>query len=113
MKYFKACAEADLSCEKPWVGLIDGVSVCVLLSAGGELFAFENKCTHEDKPLHRGKWDSALCQLTCPFHQAVFSLSENGAVKVGPALLPLQMLPHARREELGILQIYVGLDDED
>lgn len=113
MEYFKACTLAELSSEKPTAVTLDGVSVCLVLSAQGAVFAFENKCSHEDKPLNKGKWDSATCFLTCPFHQAVFALAENAVAKVGPAVLPLQIFPVERRQESGFQQIYVGLDSED
>jgi nitrite reductase/ring-hydroxylating ferredoxin subunit len=68
------------------------------------VFAFENNCNHADKPLLKGKWNKESYEITCPFHKAVFSLKEQGAVKVGPAIFPLRVFetfvkPHETTSE--------------
>lgn len=111
MKFFKVCLLSELLADKPKVALADGISICVVASTKGEIFAFENRCTHQDRPLANGKWDGISCLLTCPFHQAVFSISEKGAVKIGPAVLPLEIFPVEIKQEIEGAVIYVGLED--
>lgn len=104
----------DVESNKPLRLTVDGVDVLLLRDHDGKLYACENRCSHADKPLHRGHWQPESAHLTCPFHHAVFSLAENGAIKEGPTTLPLTMLPvDLRVEPPGGEVVYVGLDDAD
>jgi len=56
-------------------------SICVY-NLGGELFALENRCTHDDGPLCDGELDAELGVVICPRHGAEFD------VRSGDALTP-------------------------
>jgi 3-phenylpropionate/trans-cinnamate dioxygenase ferredoxin subunit len=63
------------------------IAVC---RANGELYAFENLCTHDDGPLDMGELDGF--EIECPRHLARFDV-RTGAVTRGPAFLPVETYP--------------------
>lgn len=71
-------AEAVTETE-PLSAEVDGCSVLVL-RCGEELFAIEDRCTHDGEPLAGGEVES--CEIVCPRHGARFCL------KTGEALTP-------------------------
>ncbi|WP_018872882.1 non-heme iron oxygenase ferredoxin subunit [Thioalkalivibrio sp. ALJ16] len=62
-----------------------------VFNLGGEYFAVENLCTHEDVPIADGEIDADDC-ITCPIHDAQFCL-RTGAVMAPPAEDPLTRFP--------------------
>jgi 3-phenylpropionate/trans-cinnamate dioxygenase ferredoxin component len=62
-----------------------GVFHCV----GGELFAIEDRCSHDDGPLAEGEFDQASCTVECPRHGSVFDL-RTGKPKSLPAYVPVE-----------------------
>jgi len=61
-----------------------GVFHCV----GGELFAIEDRCSHDDGPLAEGEFDQASCTVECPRHGSQFDL-RTGKPKSLPAYVPV------------------------
>ena len=47
----------------------DGEDVC-LINSGGNIYAIQEYCTHEDGPLHEGSLEGN--EVVCPHHQARF-----------------------------------------
>jgi 3-phenylpropionate/trans-cinnamate dioxygenase ferredoxin subunit len=113
MTEHRACLASEVLPSTPKVVRISGIPVLLCASATGELFAFENKCTHADLPLHKGPWDPVEACLTCPAHQAVFALREGGKPTVGPAVVPLELFPVRRAAGPGGEWIYVDLPEDD
>lgn len=99
MTFYKVCPLSDISMGKPKKYTVDGVDILIVKSADERIWAFQYFCSHADKPLLAGKWDPQTAQITCPVHQAVFALSENGAVKAPPAFVPLEVYPVEIRKE--------------
>ena len=62
-----------------------GVFHCV----GGELFAIEDRCSHDDGPLAEGEFDQASCTVECPRHGSLFDL-RTGKPKSLPAYVPVE-----------------------
>ena len=93
--------------------VVDGLSVLLVRDSAGLVFAFENKCSHADKPLEKGRWDPETREMLCPFHKAVFDVASGGAVKVGPAFVALQIYPVEIRQQAGHAVVFVGVDCED
>jgi 3-phenylpropionate/trans-cinnamate dioxygenase ferredoxin subunit len=61
-----------------------GVFHCV----GGEMYAIEDRCSHDDGPLAEGEFDQASCTVECPRHGSVFDL-RTGKPKSLPAYVPV------------------------
>ena len=51
-------------------GVYVGVYNC-----GGELYAIEDRCSHDDGPLCEGDWDEDTCRVVCPRHGSAFDLA--------------------------------------
>ena len=49
------------------------VSVCVY-NLDGELYALEDRCSHDDGPLCEGEWEEDTCRVICPRHGSAFDL---------------------------------------
>ena len=61
-------------------------------NCGGELFAIEDRCSHDDGPLCEGLWDEGDCRVVCPRHGATFDL-RTGAALTLPAYQPVRTFP--------------------
>jgi 3-phenylpropionate/trans-cinnamate dioxygenase ferredoxin component len=70
----------------------------------GELFAVEDRCSHDDGPLCLGGWDEEDCRVVCPRHGAAFDLRSGRALSL-PAYLPVRTFPV--RVEDGIVKVEV------
>lgn len=68
---------------------LDG-QIVTIAREGGELYAFQEFCTHRYGPLSEG----AVCdgRVQCPWHRSVFDL-RTGHVIQGPAKVPLRTFP--------------------
>ena len=67
-----------------------GGTILVIVRHAGELFAFQEFCTHRQGPLSEGTY--ANRQVTCPWHCSSFDM-KSGAVKSGPAKEPIKVFP--------------------
>ncbi|MEO7197007.1 MAG: non-heme iron oxygenase ferredoxin subunit [Solirubrobacterales bacterium] len=67
---------------------IDEVEIGVF-NCGGELFAIEDRCSHDDGPLAEGEFDQATCTVECPRHGSQFDL-RTGRPKTLPAFAPVE-----------------------
>ena len=74
-------------------------------NCGGELYAIEDRCSHDDGPVCLGVWDEEECTVTCPRHGAQFDLKTGKALSL-PAYLPVRTFPV--RVEDGTIKIDVG-----
>ena len=70
-----------------WEDLEIGVFNC-----GGELFAIEDRCSHDNGPLAEGEVDFEQCRVECPRHGALFDL-RSGKPKTLPAYAPVDIFP--------------------
>ena len=61
-------------------------------NCGGELFAIEDRCSHDDGPLCEGDWDEDLCRVVCPRHGSMFELSTGRPISL-PATEPVDTYP--------------------
>ena len=66
----------------------DGRKIGVFHCAGGELFAIEDRCSHDDGPLAEGEFDVSSCTVECPRHGSQFDL-RTGRPKSLPAYQPV------------------------
>lgn len=82
----------------------DGRTVLVY-NLGGEFFATQGLCTHEDFPLEGGRFSENV--IECPHHGARFNVT-SGKVLSGPAEENLQTYPVQVVGEM----VVVTVDDE-
>ena len=68
---------------------IEDISIAVC-NVGGEFYAVENVCTHDDAPLGEGTLIGK--EIECPRHRARFDVT-TGAVTRLPAYAPLRTFP--------------------
>jgi 3-phenylpropionate/trans-cinnamate dioxygenase ferredoxin component len=54
----------------------------------GELYAIEDRCSHDDGPLAEGDFDPDTCIVVCPRHGAHFDV-RTGQPRTLPAYLPV------------------------
>ena len=70
-----------------WEDLEIGVFNC-----GGDYFAIEDRCSHDDGPLAEGEFDAETCTVECPRHGSRFDL-RTGKPKTLPAYEPVDTFP--------------------
>ena len=58
----------------------------------GELYALEDRCSHDDGPLCEGDWDAETGVVICPRHGANFDI-RTGRALTPPAYLPVDTFP--------------------
>jgi 3-phenylpropionate/trans-cinnamate dioxygenase ferredoxin subunit len=91
------CAAAELAeGQMKLVEAPDGAKIGVF-NCGGELYAIEDRCSHDDGPLAEGEFDVASCTVECPRHGSLFDL-RTGRPKSLPAYLPVDIF-EARVED--------------
>jgi 3-phenylpropionate/trans-cinnamate dioxygenase ferredoxin subunit len=61
-------------------------------NCGGELFALEDRCSHDDGPLCEGDWEEDECVVVCPRHGSRFDIRSGQALTL-PAYLPVNTYP--------------------
>ena len=73
-------------------------------NCGGQLYAIEDRCSHDDGPLAEGEFDPAACTVECPRHGSLFDLS-TGRPKTLPAFQPVQTFPIAIEDDTIHLEV--------
>jgi 3-phenylpropionate/trans-cinnamate dioxygenase ferredoxin subunit len=61
-------------------------------NCNGELYALEDRCSHDDGPLCEGDWEQDECVVVCPRHGARFDM-RTGQPLTLPAYLPVDTYP--------------------
>jgi len=86
------CPAGELpSGQTTLVETIDGAKIGVF-NCDGNLYAIEDRCSHDDGPLAEGPFDAATCTVECPRHGSLFDLT-SGRPKTLPAYQPVQTYP--------------------
>ena len=70
----------------------DGRKIGVFHASDGELYAIEDRCSHDDGPLAEGEFDADACTVECPRHGSLFDL-RSGRPKTLPAYAPVDVFP--------------------
>jgi 3-phenylpropionate/trans-cinnamate dioxygenase ferredoxin component len=63
-----------------------------VVNCGGELFAIEDRCSHDDGVLLEGELDQERCAVECPRHGSWFDLRTGRALNL-PAYQPVDTFP--------------------
>jgi 3-phenylpropionate/trans-cinnamate dioxygenase ferredoxin component len=95
MPWVDVGSAAEVSEAIPLSVEVDGVAL-VVVRCGEELYAVEDRCTHDGEPLEGAEVEA--CQIICPRHGARFCL-RTGEALTPPAYEPLRTF--AAREENG------------
>jgi 3-phenylpropionate/trans-cinnamate dioxygenase ferredoxin subunit len=66
-------------------------------NCGGELYAIEDRCSHDDGPLCEGEWEPEDCVVVCPRHGSRFEIASGRPLTL-PAYLPVETFPVSVRE---------------
>ena len=74
-------------------------------NCGGELYAIEDRCSHDDGPLCEGEWDEDMCRVVCPRHGSQFDLA-SGKPLGPPAYEPVATYPVSIVD--GMVRVDVG-----
>jgi 3-phenylpropionate/trans-cinnamate dioxygenase ferredoxin subunit len=69
---------------------VGGSEQIVLVRTGGEFFALEDRCSHEDYPLSDGEMENG--QLECVYHGARFDVRTGKPTRL-PAVRPVRTFP--------------------
>jgi 3-phenylpropionate/trans-cinnamate dioxygenase ferredoxin subunit len=88
MSIHTVCTEQELPEGATKIVEVDGLKIGVF-NAGGELYAIEDRCSHDDGPLAEGTFDAAACTVECPRHGSLFDL-RSGRPKTLPAYVPVE-----------------------
>jgi 3-phenylpropionate/trans-cinnamate dioxygenase ferredoxin component len=82
------CKLADLPAGEMRLIEADGRKIGVFHAADGELYAIEDRCSHDDGPLAEGEFDAGACTVECPRHGSLFDI-RTGKPKTLPAYRPV------------------------
>ena len=74
-------------------------------NVNGELYALEDRCSHDDGPLVEGDWEPAEGVVICPRHGATFDIRTGKALTL-PAYLPVETFPV--RIDQGLVKVAVS-----
>jgi len=67
-------------------------------NCGGELFAIEDQCTHDEGPLCEGEFDCDERVAICPRHGARFDITTGRAMSL-PAYIDVDTFPARVRDD--------------
>ncbi len=70
-----------------------------------ELYAIEDRCSHDDGPLCEGEFDPETAVVVCPRHGANFDIRSGEALTL-PAFEPVESFP-VRVDESGMVKVSV------
>jgi 3-phenylpropionate/trans-cinnamate dioxygenase ferredoxin subunit len=73
-------------------------------NCGGELYAIEDRCSHDDGPLCEGDWEPGECVVVCPRHGSRFDIA-GGRPLTLPAYLPVDTFPVRVRDGTIVVEL--------
>lgn len=85
------CPLAELPPNRVRVVVVGDLEIAVF-NADGQLYAIEDRCTHDDGPLADGDFDPDSCIVSCPRHGAQFDVRTGKALTL-PAYIPVDTFP--------------------
>ncbi|MBV9802986.1 MAG: bifunctional 3-phenylpropionate/cinnamic acid dioxygenase ferredoxin subunit [Solirubrobacterales bacterium] len=75
-----------------------------VFNCGGNLYAIEDRCSHDDGPLAEGEFDAEQCTVECPRHGSLFDL-KTGKPMTLPAYQPVDTFPVVIEDETIKLEV--------
>ena len=95
--WVRVCATSELLPGESTVAW-DGDTPILVFNLDGELFALEDRCSHEDFELSAGEFDPAKGTIECTLHGAKFDV-RGGAALCAPAYEPVAKFPVKREDD--------------
>ncbi len=86
--WVRACAQSELLPGETRV-VWAGETPVLLLNLDGEVYALEDRCSHEDFELSAGEFDADQATIECTLHGAKFDIRDGRAL-CAPANLPVR-----------------------
>ena len=71
---------------------------------GGEYYALEDRCSHDDGPLCEGDFDCDDRVATCPRHGARFDITSGRPLSL-PAYLPVETYAVSLRDDIVVVSV--------
>jgi 3-phenylpropionate/trans-cinnamate dioxygenase ferredoxin subunit len=103
-EWVRAAVLVDCPAEEGGLrGIKVGDEAIVLIRWEGELFALEDRCSHQDFPLSEGEVENG--RIECVFHGARFDVRTGKAVQL-PAVRPVRSFPVEIRGD----EVFVRMD---
>jgi 3-phenylpropionate/trans-cinnamate dioxygenase ferredoxin subunit len=81
-----------------------GLVTVGVFNIDGELYALEDRCSHDDGPLVEGDWEPDEAVAICPRHGSRFDI-RTGRPLTLPAVIPVDTYPV--RVEEGVVKVSV------
>jgi 3-phenylpropionate/trans-cinnamate dioxygenase ferredoxin component len=81
-----------------------GSTMVGVYNVGGELYALEDRCSHDDGPLVEGDWEPDEAVAICPRHGARFDIRTGRPLSL-PAYEPVET--YRVRVEDGVVKVTV------
>jgi 3-phenylpropionate/trans-cinnamate dioxygenase ferredoxin component len=75
-----------------------------LFNCKGQIFAIEDRCSHDNGPLAEGEFDEEQCTVECPRHGSLFDL-HTGNPKTLPAYQPVETFAVHVEDEIIKLEV--------
>ena len=97
MAEYEVCALAELPPGSVRMVRAGAITVGVY-NCDGELYALEDRCTHDDGPLCEGDFDCGERVVVCPRHGARFDIRTGKALSL-PAYIPVAVYPVRVRDD--------------
>ena len=84
--------------------VVSGPEAVCVYNLDGELYAIEDRCSHDDGPLCEGDWDADECVAVCPRHGSRFDLRSGMPLSL-PAFEPVRTFPVRAEDGLVVLEV--------
>jgi 3-phenylpropionate/trans-cinnamate dioxygenase ferredoxin subunit len=81
-----------------------GVLSIGVYNVDGDLYAIEDRCSHDDGPLAEGDWEPDECVVICPRHGSRFDIRTGRALTL-PAYLPVDTFPVHGRDGVVVVTV--------
>ncbi|GAC1320789.1 MAG: non-heme iron oxygenase ferredoxin subunit [Thermoleophilaceae bacterium] len=82
-----------------WEDLEIGIFNCA-----GNIYAIEDRCSHDNGPLVEGNLDEQACTIECPRHGSLFDL-KTGRPSTLPAYVPVDTFPVILADDMIKLEV--------
>ena len=75
-----------------------------VVNCNGEIYAIEDRCSHDNGPLVEGELDQDKCTVECPRHGSLFDI-RTGKPLTLPAYVPVDTFPVRIEDDMITLEV--------